>query len=331
MPDHPFTRRGAIEAAFALGLGGVLLPALGGCAVPARRGAVTVAGGERGGFYLEFATLLARSLKRHGVAGAATVVTTRGSLDNVEQLLAGTVDLAVALADTAVDTARLSAPGTAGADSGGLVALGRVYENYLHCAVRRDSTIDVVGDLAGRSVGIGAVGSGTALTGRRIVDAAGVGPGSAQPCRLRRLGLNSGLAAITAGAVDALFWSGGVPTKAIAAVNDDVGLRFLDLAGLIPRLRAVYGGIYERILIPENSYSGTPAVGTVGVANLLLCRSDLDNVTAEETVRLLVEHASELIPRSSLGAQFLSPETLIGTAGIPLHPAAAAAYRALHG
>ena len=67
------------------------------------------------------------------------------------------------------------------------------------------------------------------------------------------------------------------------------------------------------------------------MANLLLCRYDLDGPTVRRTVELLVGHAQELIPRSSLGVQFLSQETLINTADVPLHPAAAAAYRDLHG
>lgn len=320
---RPLDRRTAIKAFIAVGLGGVFLPAVVGCTPEHSADAMTVAGGEQGGFYLEFATLLARSLHRNGVAARATPLTTLGSLDNVQRLLTGEATLALALADTAVDTMA--------AHPGRIVALGKVYENYVHCVVREDSDIRAVEDLAGRIVGTGAVGSGTSLTAHRIIAAAGVQLASAGTNRERELGLNAGLAALADGSVDALFWSGGVPTAAIARANDEVGLRFIDLAVLIPRLRATYGGIYERILIPENSYRGTPAVGTVGVANLLLCRSDLADGTAGETVRLLVAHAQELIPRSSLGAQFLSPETLINTAGLPLHPAAAAAYRAMHG
>jgi hypothetical protein len=55
-----------------------------------------------------------------------------------------------------------------------------------------------------------------------------------------------------------------------------------------------------------------------------------DHLVAE-TVKLLVEHAQDLVPKTSTGVQFLSPETLINTAGAPLHPAAETAYRALHG
>ncbi len=57
--------------------------------------------------------------------------------------------------------------------------------------------------------------------------------------------------------------------------------------------------------------------------NLLLCRRDLDNATVERTVQLLVHSAAELIPQSSLGVPFLGAESLINTAGVPLHPAAA--------
>lgn len=328
MPDLTgalLPRRNVLRAGFAAGLSGLLLPALSACTPTDRPGAVTVAGGEPGGFYLEFAELLAASLQRHGVAGQATALTTGGSLDNLEYLLTGKATFAVALADSA---AQRTAVGDAAAV--GLSAVGKVYENYVHCVVRQDSGIRDIGALSGRTVAVGEPGSGTSLTTPRLLEAAGLGT-AAGGVTVLSLGLNEGLAALQDGTVEALFWSGGVPTAAIAAAHDDVGLGFLDLSPLLPALRAKYGVFYDRVLIPAGAYAGVPAVWTVGVANLLLCRSDLDAQTVKRTVELLVGHAGELIPRSSLGVQFLSPESLINTAGLPLHPGAAAAYRELHG
>jgi TRAP transporter TAXI family solute receptor len=335
-------RRTALKAGLAVGLAGLFLPALTACTPEDRPGTVTVAGGEPGGFYLEFATLLAESLQRHGVAGNAAALTTGGSLDNLEHLLTGQATFAVALADAAAQ--RLGAASTSNV---GITALGRVYENYVHCVVRKDSGIRDLTDLAGRTVAIGEPGSGTSLTTPRLIEAAGLssaalGAGSGatpgattgaaeKTVTVLNLGLNEGLAALQDGSVDALFWSGGVPTAAIAASNRTAGLGFLDLSALIPSTRRQYGPFYDRVLIPEGAYEGIPAVWTVGVANLLLCRNDLDDSTVKRTVELLVGHAEELIPRSSMGVQFLSPESLINTAGLPLHPAAAAAYRDLHG
>ncbi|MFX1821662.1 MULTISPECIES: TAXI family TRAP transporter solute-binding subunit [Micrococcaceae] len=336
MPDFRFrppSRREVLRAGAAAGLAGLLPPALAACTPADSPDAVTVAGGEPGGFYLEFATLLAASLQRHGVARQATALTTGGSLDNLGQLIAGKATFAVALADAAAQ--REAGKNTSDA---GITALGRVYENYVHCVVRKASGIRGIGELAGRTVAVGEPGSGTSLTTPRLLEAAGLGSVAAggagaagQAVTVLNLGLNDGLAALRAGSVDALFWSGGVPTAAISAAHDDVGLNFLDLSLLLPALRSRYGVFYDRVLIPAGAYGGVPAVWTVGVTNLLLCRSDLDARTVKRTVELLVGHAEELIPRSSLGVQFLSPDSLINTAGIPLHPAAADAYRELHG
>ncbi|MGO4188295.1 TAXI family TRAP transporter solute-binding subunit [Pseudarthrobacter sp. TAF60_1] len=329
-----FPRRTALKAGLAAGLTGLLLPGLGGCTPDDRPDAVTVAGGEPGGFYLEFAGLLAESLQRHGVAGRATALTTGGSLDNLEFLLSGKATFAVALSDSAAQRAA-SGDGTAV----GIAAVGKVYENYVHCVVRRDSGILDIAGLAGRTVAVGEPGSGTSLTTPRLIEAAGLsstvpgtGPAAAGgTVTVLNLGLNEGLAALQKGSVDALFWSGGVPTAAIAAAHSATGLRLLDLSALLPALRAKHGLFYDRVLIPEGAYPGIPAVWTVGVANLLLCRRDADASTVKKTVEILVGHAEELVPRSSLGVQFLSPESLINTPGLSLHPAAAAAYRELHG
>ncbi len=328
-------RRTALKAGLAAGLAGLFLPALGGCTREDRPGSVTVAGGEPGGFYLEFATLLAASLQRHGVADQAVALTTGGSLDNLGKLLAGRATFAIALADAAAEQV-----GADGMSAAGITALGRVYENYVHCVVRKESGIHDLAGLAGRTVAVGEPGSGTSLTTPRLIEAAGLTSatvGTAPTAAVENsvsvlnLGLNDGLAALQGGSVDALFWSGGVPTAAIAGSNSEAALEFLDLSSLLPSTRTRYGPYYDRVLIPEGSYEGIPAVWTVGVANLLLCRKDLDDRTVRRTVELLVGHAEELIPRSSLGVQFLSPESLINTAGLPLHPAAAAAYRELHG
>lgn len=328
----PLSRRSVLRAALATGLAGLLAPALVSCFPGSRREAIVVAGGEPGGFYLEFATLLAASLQRHQVAESATVNPTGGSLDNIAQLISGEATLAVALADAASLEG-----GPQGKHPGQIAALGKVYQNYVHAVVRRDSSITTLDELAGRTVAVGMPGSGTSLITPRLFEVAGLASapnGTATAGRhvtVKALGLNDGVAALAAGDVDALFWSGGVPTAAIARAHIENGFSLLDLSSLLPGLRERYGAFYDKVLIPGDSYAGIEEVWTIGVANLLLCRTDLDAETVGATVDLLVGHADELIPRSSVGVQFLGPNSLINTADIPLHPAAAAAYRKLHG
>lgn len=330
MPDPlALSRRSAIKAGVALSL----LPLTAACTPEEQQRELTVAGGESGGFYLEFATLLASLLQREGVAEKAVAITTGGSLENIQRVLAGEATCAVALADAAANSA---APGRGSAQPGDLVALGKVYQNYVHCIVREDSGIRTFADLAGKTAGVGEVGSGTTLTAGRIIAAAGLsssGPATdpARSLKQVNLGLNPALASLRDGSIDVMIQSGGVPTAPIAAVAQDVGVRLLDISEIIPATRAQTGFFYDRVLIPADTYGDAPAVWTVGVANLLLCRRDLADHVVRRTVELLVEKAQDLVPKSSTGVQFLSPETLINTAGVPLHSAAEAAYRSLHG
>ena len=330
---RPMGRRAILKAGLGLALGAAGFPTVAACTPSPGPARVTVAGGETGGFYLEFATLLAASLQRHGVAQRAEPLTTGGSLDNMKRLVAGEATFAVALLDAAVQQTAVRQGGPqqpAGLPAGVMAAVGKVYENYVHCLVRRDSGIRNYRELTGRRIGIGEAGSGTSLTAHRILEVSGLA-GAARPVAEVNLGLNDGLAALRRKAVDVLFWSGGVPTAAITEANAGPGLKLLDLSDVVRPLRERFGAFYDRVLVPGSAYPGAGSVWSVGVANLLLCRHDLDGDVVRNTVRLLVDHADELVPRSSLGVQFLSPDTLINTADLPLHPAAAEAYRTLHG
>ncbi|GAB3270822.1 TAXI family TRAP transporter solute-binding subunit [Sinomonas notoginsengisoli] len=322
-PPRVLTRRAILRTSVTAGGLALVGAATAACAPSPVLDSISVAGGEQGGFYLEFATLLAHSLERHGVAAHASAVETGGSLDNLDRLAQGRATLGISLADTAADRigahASSSSPGTPR-----LVALGRVYENYVHCLVRADSGIAAVTDLAGRRVGVGATGAGTSFTAHRLLEAAGT------VVQENTLGLNQGLAALRERAIDALFWSGGVPTAAVAATAREVGLALLDLSALVVPTRTRFGEYYERVRVPAGAYQGIPSTWTVGAPNLLLCQESLSADAVRATVELLLNHASELVPTSSLGVQFLSPETLISTTGIPLHSAAAEAYRAFH-
>jgi TRAP transporter TAXI family solute receptor len=172
---------------------------------------------------------------------------------------------------------------------------------------------------------LGATGSGAALTGDRIVAAAGVSP------RVQHLPLADAVSALSTGAIDALLWSGGVPTPALAQLDAAIGIRLLPLDAVLPALRARYGMQYEQLPVPSGGYRFVHQVPTIGVANLLVGLPSLPDDVAAAVVHVLVERADQLVPQEALGTQFLDIRTLIGTTDLPLHPGAAAAYRQLHG
>ncbi|NEW39080.1 TAXI family TRAP transporter solute-binding subunit [Nocardia cyriacigeorgica] len=275
---------------------------------------VRLASGEDGGFYYAFAGLLAATAESESDVIRIEPLETAGSQQNLRMLADGEVDTALALADSAGD------------DGGRVVALGRVYENYLQLAVRTEGPIHEVSELRGRRVNLGAEGSGAAVTGRRLLATAGLDP--ATDVTVEHRPLREAAQALTDGTIDALLWAGGVPTGALTVPDP---MRLVDLGALAGPMRDRYGPVYDRVAIPADAYPGSPAVHTIGVANLLLAAATLPDEAAAAIVELLVWHADALVPAEAAGTQFLDGRFLIGTGTVPLHPGAAEVYRRWHG
>lgn len=306
------TRRAALTG-LAVGLA---LP-LAGCARGASAEPLAMACGERGGSYLAFGELLGAALRQTGAAALRPLVT-YGSAENIALLDTGVADLAIALADTAEGR------------SSDLLTIGRVYQNYLQCVARADAGMAQLADLAGATISIGAPGSGSSATTRRLLGAAGLGTGAAAPS-VRELPLEGALAALASGEISAFFWSGGIPTPKITELDARLPLTLLDLSAALPKLAAAYPEQYLSTRVPPGVYSARRATPTVGIPNYLLVRRDFPDDAAAALVEVLVEHAAELIPEGTVGVQFLTPANLIDTGALPLHPGAADAYRVRYG
>lgn len=292
--------------------------AIGGCARD-RPSRLVIAAGDEAGIYIAFARLLARRLEVRVDGLKVDVLRTGGTLENIEQLRSGRADLGLGLAD---GVERDRAAHRAGAPW----ALARTYENYLQLVVARTGPIHSVADLAGRSVSLGANGSGASVTGDVMFQAVHLRP----TAKIRHSSLDAAITAVTHGSLDAFLWSGGIPTPAISRASSLAELRMVALDNLAGRMRDITGFNYQTLRVPDVAYGPDPAGGTVGVGNLLLCRPDLPHSLAWHTVMTLANDARQLIPGFAQGRQYLSPPTMIQTGTVPLHPGAVEAYRVLH-
>ena len=280
----------------------------------ADRPAVRLAAGEQGGFFWEFSGLLAAAADRSGVS-RLTPLQTGGSVENLEMLRSGDADLAMSLADII----------PAAADD--LTAIGRVYENYFQIAVRDDSPIVSVEQLAGRAVSVGAPGSGATMLSERVL--ATVELSGTEALRRVERPMRGAATELAEGLIDAAMWAGGLPTPAFADLP--VGIRLLDLSTVVDALRSRYGTAYEAVSVPAGVYGPHPGVTTVGVANLLLARRDVADTVVADVVDLLLDDPASLVPAQAIGSQFLDAQSLIQTGSVQLHPGATSEYRRRHG
>nr|WP_237497894.1 TAXI family TRAP transporter solute-binding subunit [Streptomyces sp. SID8377] len=281
--------------------------------------------GAVGGPYNAFGRALARAAGADGRRLAVIPLATAASVDNLRRLDAGSAELALTMADAAEDAVlgRELFPRRVE-----VTALARVYVNHTHVVVPARGPVRALGQLAGRPVAAGASGSGAQIVAERLLRAAGL-TGS-RAVRARQMEAAESAVALRDGEVDALIWSGGVPTPLLADLAREIPLRFLALDGHVAELRAAYGPVYSAVTIPAGAYGLREPVGTIGVSNYLAARADVPEGAVRELLALVFDRRRVLLAEVTAGAR-LEPRFAISTGNVPLHPGAAAYYRSVFG
>lgn len=245
----------------------------------------------------------------------ATAAETGASVQNIQQLVGGTYQVAFSLADTAADAVEGKA--SFDGEPQPIQAISRIYPNYTQVVARTDSGIRTVADMRGKRVSTGSPGSGTEVIANRLLEAAGLNPQT--DVAAQRLDLTKTVDGMKDGSIDALFWSGGLPTPGITdllttARNE---VTFIDISGELPKMKEI-SEVYEEGVIPAATY-GLPAdTKTIVVPNMLLVRDDLDANLACVLTKTLFDRKPQLEQAVS-AAKGINLDTARNTAPVPLN------------
>jgi TRAP transporter TAXI family solute receptor len=290
-------------------------------------GTVVITTGQQRGVYYSWATMLARQTHDGYPSLDVQVLESSGSVENIRRVATGVADVGITTEDAAEDRTAGSAPAAApGAtpapvDRSKLVALARVYDDYVHVVVRDDSPARSLADLQGLKVNVGQPGSGVALVAGRVLREARL------TVDAQALDLGLATRALAERRVDAVFWSGGLPTGAVADLARRVRLRLLPLdAQLSARMREQYGVAYRPAQIPAGSYGLSAPVATLASPNLLIARRDAQPAVVTALLDTMFRRR-EAIAAAVPAANALDRRTAISSGSLPLHPAAVAYFR----
>ncbi|MGH3997072.1 MAG: TAXI family TRAP transporter solute-binding subunit, partial [Pseudonocardiaceae bacterium] len=179
-----------------------------GCEIAAER-RIGIATGNTGGVYYVLGGGLAEAVSTATDGRLkATAAETGASVQNIQQLVAGNYQLAFSLADSAADA--VNGTGAFAGTRQPINALARLYPNYSQVVVRSDAGITTLADLRGKRVSTGSPKSGTEVIANRMLQAAGLNPET--DLAAQRLDIGTSVDGMKDGTIDAMFFSGGLPT-----------------------------------------------------------------------------------------------------------------------
>jgi TRAP transporter TAXI family solute receptor len=300
---------------------------------PAPSEAAKLATGNVGGVYAQFGVALS-SLVSEVTGMELKPIVSNGSVDNLQQLSTGKADLGFSTSDSAL--AAYEGTGQFGSGRLKIQALARLYDNYVHVVVPMASKVSRLEDMKPAKMGgkklvvsMGPQNSGTKVVAELILKTAGI---EVTP---RYLSLEDAVAQLAAKAqnpksngIDALIWSGGIPTTPIGDLQKTIGFRLVNIGETAQKIALRNFGGYVVSSIPPSQYGLASSVPTLAIPNYLLCKPNLSDSWAWWTVNTLFRRQADLIgspadPKNyhpEAGA--LDPRSAIATMPIPLHPAA---------
>ena len=300
-------RRALATAAAAL-----LLAGCGGDAdrpAPARE-TLAVATGGAGGVYAVWGAAYADEITRRLTGYRGVAVPTTGSVENLQRLRDGKVQIALTLGDTALDAVegREAFPRPVA-----VKALAQIYPSYVQVVTRGSSGIGTLADLRGRRVSVGAPDSGTQVVADRMLDVAKV---PRRAFKREQLGVSESAQALERGQIDAFFWSGGVPTGAITELSKRTPVALVDVLRYAHEMRTRWGGVYRPATVPAGIYGIASPVRTVSIPNYVVVGGRMEPALAHDLTTVLFD--SQRVTDRARAQDVIAP--------IGLHPGAQAYY-----
>ncbi|MEU0334669.1 TAXI family TRAP transporter solute-binding subunit [Streptomyces sp. NPDC006193] len=290
-------------------------------------GTIVFSTGTPRGVYQEYGERLRTELGRDMPGLKVKLLRSAGSQENIQRVATGQADFTIAAADAVAAYGLRNGTG-----AGRLRGVARLYDDYVHLIVRRDSDITSVADLRHKRVATGLPDSGVRLIADRVLRAAGIDP--RKDLTPVSEGIDTGPGRLQQRKIDAFFWSGGLPTKGLVALAEQAAFRFVPIDdGLVTRLHGAGEGAryYRSTNIPESAYPAVQQgaqVPTVAVSNLLMTRSDMDPRLTEWVTRTVIK-SRDGIGAHVHSAQLVDLRTAIYTDPLPLQAGARRYYRSM--
>jgi TRAP transporter TAXI family solute receptor len=207
--------------------------------------------------------------------------------------------------------------------------IANLYPEDLHLVMPKGSSINDLGDLADKRVGIAQAGSGTQVAVLQMLEAWGVTRDNMEEAELNN---SQSAERLADGQLDAYFYAAGWPVAAMVQLSSTKGMSLHsfsdeDLAKINEIIPAyipseIPGGVYEGV---------EDAVKTPAVSALLIVSSDLEEeLVYGITQALWNDNTRKLLDNGHAKGKQITPDSALDgveALGVPLHAGAEKFYR----
>jgi len=264
----------------------VAMGLLSACAPEGGREFLSLGTAGTGGIYYPLGGALASRLSLADPDRQYTAEVSGGSVENINRLQVGQMDLAMVLAHSAFQ-AQQGQGDWSDSPVTGLRILAPLYPNLTHVMVPRNSDATGIQDLGGKRVSVGPPGSGTEQMARHLLAAHGLTYDDIDP---RYLSFSESSSALRDGAIDAAVISVGYPAAAVLEATTTAGVRLLAIDPDVTNGMRAEHPYYSVSEIPTGAYPGVDEpIATVAVLNWIVGMESLDDEVVEILLKIMSE------------------------------------------
>jgi len=283
---------------------------------------MTMGTGGTQGTYYGYGGVLGQYIKNKAGINV-TVVSTDGSKANIQGIEAGNYQLGTVQSDVM----SYAWEGTRAFEEDGKVESFRVVAGLYAEAVQlitMDKNIKTVADLKGKSVSIGAPGSGVYFNAIDVLGAAGLTEDDIKP---QYQSFADSTDALKDGKIDAAFIVAGAPTPAIAELCTTNEAYLVPIDGDIAAKLMKDCPFYTEYVVPANTYKGqAEEVKTITVKATLIVNASASEEDVYNLTKAIFDNIEAITKEHAKGAE-LSLENATDGMTVPFHAGAAKYFK----
>ena len=279
---------------------------------------MTMGTGGTAGTYYGYGGVLGQYITNNAGIGV-TVVSTDGSKANIQGIDAGNYQLGTVQSDVMA----YAWEGTRSFEKEGKISSFRTVAGLYAEAVQlvtMDASIKSVKDLKGKSVSIGAPGSGVYFNAIDVLDAAGL---TENDIKAQYQSFADSADALKDGKIDAAFIVAGAPTPAITELCTTNAAYLVPIDGEVAEKMMASCPFYTEYIVPAGTYNGQAEdVKTVTVKATLIVNADASEEDVYKLTAAIFDNKDAIAAENGKGAE-LSLENATSGMTVPFHSGAA--------